>query len=188
MKENTIINIPNTITTLRMLLVIPTVYFLINDLYIAATALFIIAAISDVIDGFLAKKLNQITKFGTILDPIADKILINYTIFIFTIKNDIPQFLFFIIFTKDIILIIGSTAEIFSQKDAQNTKIKASIFGKISTFFQVLLILFILIYQLKIYINNTLIYILVWTVAVSSIIALLAYTENFRKIFKGANI
>ena len=180
MKRDNIINIPNAITTLRMLLVIPIVYFLINDLYIIATALFIIAAISDVLDGFLAKRLNQITKFGTILDPIADKILINYTIFIFTIKNCIPQFLFFIVFTKDIILIIGSVAEIFSQKNALNTKIKASFFGKISTLFQVVLIISILAWQFNIYKNDLIILALVWSVAILSIIALLSYIKEFK--------
>ncbi len=184
-KNSGILNIPNIITITRMLLSIPIVYCLTNDKYACASILFIIAAASDTVDGYLAKKLHQITKFGTILDPVADKILINYTLFIFAVKGIVPQLVFFVVFVKDIVLIIGSTAEIFSQNNPLDTKIKASIFGKISTLFQIMLIAALLLLKLNIYKNNFMLNILVWIVILLSFLALISYVVYSKKHFKG---
>jgi CDP-diacylglycerol--glycerol-3-phosphate 3-phosphatidyltransferase len=69
-----ILNVPNLLTILRILLVFPLVYFLDNT--IISGTIFLIAALSDYIDGWWARKFDQRTVFGSFLDPIADKILL----------------------------------------------------------------------------------------------------------------
>jgi cardiolipin synthase len=184
-KNSSILNPPNVITIIRIFLVVPVIFFLINDMYGWAFLTFLIAALSDVLDGFLAKRLNMITKFGTILDPIADKILINYTYLILTMKNLIPLFLFFVILLKDLLLIIGSVAEIFSHTNPNDTKIKSVVLGKLSTLSQVLLIAAILGLKLGVNIGKTTIQILIWSVLILSIVAIMGYAFKNSYYLKG---
>ncbi|HLX79633.1 MAG TPA: CDP-diacylglycerol--glycerol-3-phosphate 3-phosphatidyltransferase [Burkholderiales bacterium] len=78
------LNLPNLITLLRILLIplivgifyLPDVWFTDQGRNIAATAVFIVAAITDWLDGYLARKLNQMSAFGAFLDPVADKLVV----------------------------------------------------------------------------------------------------------------
>lgn len=64
-------------TLFRIVLLIPMGYFLMNDHNILATAVLIVGAISDGLDGYIARKLNQVSDFGKLMDPIADKIFVS---------------------------------------------------------------------------------------------------------------
>ena len=69
-------NIPNLLTILRLLL-IPVFYSLYQkDMYGSALLVFLIASFSDFLDGYLARKWNQITNFGKLADPVADKVMV----------------------------------------------------------------------------------------------------------------
>ena len=73
------LNLPNTLTILRLLVLPIIVYFMIVDTEVAdqwALGLFIAAAITDFLDGWIARKFNQVSAFGTFLDPISDKIFV----------------------------------------------------------------------------------------------------------------
>src|SRR5574341_380860 len=70
------INIANALTVLRVLLVPVLGYLLFRDSFAAALWVFLIAGVSDALDGFIARVFDQRTRFGAILDPIADKLLI----------------------------------------------------------------------------------------------------------------
>ena len=69
-------NLPNFISLLRILLVPPVVYYLLQQDYMPALILFMVAGISDGIDGWLAKRFHWQSALGEILDPLADKLLI----------------------------------------------------------------------------------------------------------------
>jgi CDP-diacylglycerol--glycerol-3-phosphate 3-phosphatidyltransferase len=72
-------NIPNFLTVIRILLVPVFIYYLFKEelfYNILAFAIFLIASITDLVDGYLARKWNQTTEFGKFLDPLADKILV----------------------------------------------------------------------------------------------------------------
>src|SRR5690349_11267951 len=72
-------NVPNFLTSLRLLLVpfVVVLYYLpVSWAHLAATLLFIIAAVTDWLDGYLARNLKQTTKFGAFLDPVADKLMV----------------------------------------------------------------------------------------------------------------
>ena len=68
------VTVPNILTYLRFLLVAPFIFFFLNKNYIAAALCIGFSGLSDCLDGFLARKLDQVTSLGKILDPIADKV------------------------------------------------------------------------------------------------------------------
>ncbi|HVF30384.1 MAG TPA: CDP-alcohol phosphatidyltransferase family protein, partial [Pyrinomonadaceae bacterium] len=89
---NTILTIPNLLTFLRMAL-IPVFASLLYYQYNAmALLVFVIAGVSDGIDGFLARKFNQESELGTIIDPIADKLLMTTAFIMLTLPNLSPNF------------------------------------------------------------------------------------------------
>ena len=69
-----LVTVPNLLTYLRFLLVVPFIFFFLNKNYIAAALCIGFSGLSDCLDGFLARKLDQVTSLGKILDPIADKV------------------------------------------------------------------------------------------------------------------
>jgi CDP-diacylglycerol--glycerol-3-phosphate 3-phosphatidyltransferase len=102
----------NLISILRILLVFPTAYYLsqINDdnSYRVIVILFFTGAyITDLLDGFLARKLNQITEFGKIIDPLADNIFVTMIVLQLFWMEEIPAFYFWIIILRDVIIFVG---------------------------------------------------------------------------------
>lgn len=171
-----IINWPNSLSFFRIILIAPIIYLLLNEFYKQAFFVLFIASITDFLDGFLARKLNQTTLIGKLLDPLADKILINYAFLLFTIKGSIPQFLWITVFFKDTILIVGSLVILTYNKE---NVIKSSYVGKFATFFQILLLLYVLLNKLYILQNEkTLFNALVYITFLFSIFALLHYIKK----------
>jgi phosphatidylglycerophosphate synthase len=85
MNENKIFNASNSLSFIRLLLVIPA-WFAFNNFdnnlaRYSVAAIGVIATITDILDGYLARKLNQITEFGKVIDPLADKVLIVFVVF-----------------------------------------------------------------------------------------------------------
>ncbi len=102
----------NLISISRILLVFPTAYFLskINehDSYRIIVILFFVGAfITDLLDGFIARKFNQITEFGKIIDPLADKIFVIMIVFQLFWMNEIPTYYFWIIILRDVIIFLS---------------------------------------------------------------------------------
>jgi len=174
------LNLPNAITISRMFLAIPIAIMLIKNQYKWAVYLFLFASISDILDGFLARKLNQQTKLGAMLDPLADKILINYTFVILTSQGYIPILLFAVVLSKDIILVTGGTIEVLSLKNAQQIEIKASIFGKISTFFQIIVIILVFLKIFEVYFNRFVFSFFIYSAILLTILALFSYINEYQ--------
>jgi len=102
----------NLISISRILLVIPTAYFLSkineNDSYRFIVLLFFLGAyVSDLLDGFVARKFNQITEFGKIIDPLADKIFVTMIILQLFWMEEIPAYYFWILILRDVIIFLG---------------------------------------------------------------------------------
>lgn len=100
--------IPNAITLFRMVLIAPIYYCLVNEYYQLALILFIIAGISDGLDGFLARRYSWKSRFGSIADPMADKLLIVLSFIALTWIGVIPWWLMLTILLRDLIIVIGS--------------------------------------------------------------------------------
>jgi len=127
-------NLPNALTLLRILLVPVYLFFFYSKLknnILLAGAVFIMAGISDVLDGYIARKHNLSTKVGIVLDPIADK-LMTFTILIsFVTKGIIPLGILLAIGIKECLMILGGVILYFFRG---KQVLPSNKYGKIATF------------------------------------------------------
>lgn len=130
--------LPNSITILRILLIPPYLYFFVKREYLYAIDIFLLAAISDVIDGYLARYLNMRTQFGAIVDPAGDKLLMFSTYLVMGITGWIQPWVVTIVIARDLWIVLG----IFYlyQRD-KKIKFQAIRLSKLNTFLQLLVIL-----------------------------------------------
>lgn len=135
-------NLPNFITILRIVL-IP--FFIIAVVYgyqLFAIGIFVAAAITDALDGFIARAFNMQTQLGTYLDPIADKLLLMSSIIVMTVVGKVPLWLVILIVSRDVIILTGCIL-IYLLYD--NLPVRPSILGKATTFLQLSLIMLVLL-------------------------------------------
>jgi cardiolipin synthase len=125
-------NIPNILSALRILSVPIFLYFYFsntkNHLIVACTV-FVIAGLTDVIDGFIARRFNLITSLGKILDPLADKLVQTGVLVALTISRILPIPIVAIFVAKELFTLIGSL--LIYKKRAFITV--SNVFGKLST-------------------------------------------------------
>jgi cardiolipin synthase (CMP-forming) len=136
-------NIPNLITMVRFLLIPVFVYFFFSENQYSieiAVAVFILSGITDTLDGYIARRYNQITKLGIVLDPLADKIMLITVLASVTISNNIPTWIIAVVALKEILMIAGAIS-LYNERDIV---IPANIFGKISTLLSYIAILAVL--------------------------------------------
>ncbi|MBE0570227.1 MAG: CDP-alcohol phosphatidyltransferase family protein, partial [Ignavibacteriaceae bacterium] len=111
MSENKIFNASNSLSFLRLLLVFPACFafnnFDNNLARYSVAAIGVIATITDILDGYLARKLNQITEFGKVIDPFADKVLIVFVVLNLFLLGEIPNYYFYMIIARDVLILIG---------------------------------------------------------------------------------
>lgn len=138
-------NIPNSITLSRIILVIPLIYLLyqpqISYQWIAFV-IFIIAAATDWLDGYLARKLNQITELGKFLDPLTDKILVIAPFLVLIERQQIPAWAVLIIIVREIVI---AGWRVNPQLAKQDNISGANIWGKLKTVMQIIAISLLII-------------------------------------------
>lgn len=100
-------NLPNMISLMRLLLVPLTVWLIISDAYGWAFVTFVVAGVSDGVDGFLARRYDWRTRLGAYLDPLADKALLVSVYVTLGFLKDIPAWLVLIVVSRDA-LIVGA--------------------------------------------------------------------------------
>ncbi len=101
------INIPNILTVLRILITPLFVIFLIRKMHAHALLVFILAGVSDGLDGLIARMLNQRSELGALLDPIADKLLLTAAYVSLGILEIIPGWLAVVVISRDVLIVIG---------------------------------------------------------------------------------
>lgn len=131
------INIPNILTAIRILLTPLFVIFLLKNLFHFALLVFSVAAISDGLDGLLARYFNQYSVLGAYLDPIADKLLLTSAFATLAVMKIIPAWLTVIVLSRDILIITGIA--VFALTDI-SIPIKPSLVSKWTTVAQLLTI------------------------------------------------
>jgi cardiolipin synthase (CMP-forming) len=99
--------ISNLISVLRGFLTIPMAFFIYYKMVDAVMLLGLLAYLSDLADGFLARRLNQISEYGKIFDPLADKIFVGVSALMLIITGLIPLWFGIAIFTRDILILTG---------------------------------------------------------------------------------
>ncbi len=128
------LTIPNLVTLLRLLLAPFVAIAILNGSYPLSIGLFFTAGITDVIDGALARKMEDTSRFGAYLDPIADKVLLSVIYLALALVHDIPWWMLGVVFGRDL-LILGMAA--YGLLFTSIRKFPPSVWGKISTFFQI---------------------------------------------------
>lgn len=134
--------IPNVITVLRVILLFPLSYYLLLPDYKIAVILFFVAGFSDALDGFLAKQFSWTSRFGAILDPIADKALLVLTMAILTYTNKLILILFITVAVRDLLIVSGAY---YYHRWVAHYEMAPSVYSKFNTFVQILLVTSILV-------------------------------------------
>lgn len=133
-KKSQDLNWPNTITMIRIILTFPILLFWTQGNYIITGILLVIAIVSDIFDGWLARKTNRVTKFGKWLDPAADKIFIIATLFVIGVKY-LPIYQISILVLLEIIITVGAISNPIIEL---GRKMGSNIFGKLKMILQCL--------------------------------------------------
>ncbi|MDR0950235.1 MAG: CDP-alcohol phosphatidyltransferase family protein [Candidatus Ancillula sp.] len=124
-----VLTIPNFITFIRILLVPIFAISIANKFDILAVCLIVICSVSDFLDGFLARKYNQVTKVGKILDPVADRLMIFVTLIMLTARGIIPVWALLVMFLRETMLFFLYGSLIMNGKETLPVK----YIGKVGT-------------------------------------------------------
>ena len=139
-----IFSVPNQLTLIRMLLVPFILISMIYEQHDVALYLFLAAALSDGVDGLVARRFNQTTLLGTYLDPIADKIFLNSAFFVQSLTGRIPWWLTILVLSRDVIIIATALVT------ALTTQIRSfppSSLGKVNTAVQASTVFAVLVHN-----------------------------------------
>lgn len=129
-------NLPNLITLGRAILVPIVFWLLLSHQVQAAFGLFVLAGISDAIDGYLAKRFNWQTTLGAYLDPLADKLLIVSVFVAMGVLGELPSWIVIAVVSRDILIVLGV---VLSWLLGQPVQIKPSLVSKANTTCQLVL-------------------------------------------------
>ena len=127
------LNIVNSISFFRIISAPIILWMILEDKLQFAFWIFLVASFTDLIDGFIARKLNLITDFGKILDTLSDKILIFSVFLALSYKDMLATPILVIIILRDFIILVGTVLSLLFKKKFNYTPLKI---GKITFFFQ----------------------------------------------------
>ena len=133
-ERDTLLTIPNLITFLRILLIIPFVQAVTAGNDTRAVIIFFIAGVTDAFDGVLARALNQTSKFGRLVDPVADKVLAGIAYVAMSLfrgpRPAVPIWIMAVVLTRDALILLGCA---FIYWKAHTTAFRPSFAGKFNT-------------------------------------------------------
>lgn len=170
------IYIPNLLTLLRIGLVPVLILLLQNQVYTAALAVFVIAGITDGVDGFIAKRFDCVTRLGSILDPLADKLLLLSAFVMLTIAGVFPFWLLIIAGFRDLVIVCGVVVLTILYDKAEMKPIWSS---KLNTFLQILLVGVVLVQKAGILEFGWTIQVLIWLVAITTVLSGMQYVYEW---------
>ncbi len=135
-------DIPNLISILRMALAVPVVVALLTQRFELALIFFLVAGISDGLDGFLAKQYGWSSRLGGLLDPLADKLLLVTALLALGWLGAVPVWLVAIVILRDVVIVTGATVYNYriTKLDANPT-----LLSKINTVVQIALVLAVML-------------------------------------------
>ena len=117
--------IPNVLTIIRMILIPVFVILFFKGYKIAALCVFCAASLTDMLDGYLARKLNQITDFGKLFDPLADKVMVLTAMVLQTFWGPLPLVAVIIVAVKELVMVLGGIFML-----SKNVVVDSNYFGK----------------------------------------------------------
>ena len=179
-------NLPNKLTTLRVIMIPFFVFFLLwqngenRTFRMIALALFIIASLTDLLDGKIARKYNLVTNFGKFMDPLADKLLVCSALICLIELNALPAWMVIIIISRE--FIISGFRLIASDN---GVVIAASYWGKFKTTFQMVSVVLLILDIPALAFVTT---ICVWIALLLTIVSLIDYIYKNNKILTEGSI
>ena len=173
-------NLPNKLTMFRVILIPFFVVFMLVDITLydkwIALAIFIIASLTDLLDGKIARKYNLVTNFGKFMDPLADKLLVCSALICLVALARIPAWIVIVIIARE--FIISGFRLIASDN---GVVIAASYWGKFKTTFQMVMICLMIADIAQISILTT---IVMWAAVVLTVVSLVDYLVKNKDVMK----
>lgn len=170
--------IPNCITVLRLLLIVPIIASLLVKQYEWAFYLFVLAGISDGLDGFLARRYQWTSRFGAIADPVADKLLMMLTYLALGYLGNLPFWLVAIVIGRDVIIIAGAFLYKYTIEEPE---FSATFISKLNTLLQIGLAVIVLFNQVYPLISLDVLTICMYVVASTTVSSFLDYTWTWSR-------
>ena len=172
-------NLPNKLTIFRVILVIPFVALMLNGYDLWAVAVFIIASLTDLLDGKIARKYNLITDFGKFMDPLADKLLVCAAMICLVEMGRLPAWMVIVIIGRE--FIISGFRLVASDN---GVVIAASYWGKFKTTFQMLMIIVLILNLGGVF--DMIGLVLTWIALILTVVSLIDYlVKNKQVILEG---
>jgi cardiolipin synthase (CMP-forming) len=140
--KSRILTVPNELTFLRLAFLPFFIIAIQYDRYPLALGILVAGGLTDGLDGYLARELNQKTALGAYLDPIADKLLLSSSYFVLALKGKIGWWLAILVLGRDVLLLIACAVILLT---VGYRPFPPSIWGKLTTFFEILLIVLVLV-------------------------------------------
>lgn len=176
-------NLPNRLTVLRVVMIPFFVFFMLNDIpsgygkWVALT-LFIIASLTDMLDGKIARKYNLITNFGKFMDPLADKLLVCSALICLVGMGKLASWMVIVIISRE--FIISGFRLIASDN---GVVIAASYFGKFKTVFQMVMIC-LLIADINNDVFRIITAVVTWVALILTVVSLIDYIYKNKEVLK----
>jgi len=169
-------NLPNKLTVLRMIMIVPFVVLLLSGYDWIALVLFIMASLTDMLDGKIARKYNLVTNFGKFMDPLADKLLVCSALIALVEMGRIPAWIVIIIMGRE--FIISGFRTIASDN---GVVIAASYWGKFKTVFQMIMVCMMIA---NIGVLSLLTDIVMWIALILTVVSLADYLYKNKDVMK----
>ena len=176
-------NLPNKLTVLRVLMVPFFVLFMLTDLGGAANkwialAIFVVASLTDLLDGKIARKYNLVTNFGKFMDPLADKLLVCSAMICLIEKGSLAAWIVIVIIARE--FIISGFRLVASDN---GIVIAASYWGKFKTVSQMLMVILLILDLGGVF--YTIAQVLMWIALVLTVVSLVDYMVKNRSVLSG---
>ncbi len=173
-------NLPNKLTMFRVILIPFFVVFLLVDITPVdkwiALAVFIIASLTDMLDGKIARKYNLVTNFGKFMDPLADKLLVCSALVCLVAVDRIPAWMVIVIIARE--FIISGFRLVASDN---GVVIAASYWGKFKTTFQIIMICLMIADLAALQLLTT---IVTWVAVILTVVSLVDYLVKNKEVMK----
>jgi len=172
-------NLPNKLTITRMLIVPVFIVILMLEYYVISAVVFILASLTDMFDGMIARKYNLVTNFGKIMDPLADKILVVAALVCLVQLGDVPAWMVIVILAREFTVTGLRTAAA-----AQGIVIAAGTTGKIKTILQMIAIPALLLQNWPFsYIGFPFAQIMLWASLIMTVVSGVEYVVKNKNTF-----
>jgi len=170
--------LPNGLCVSRMLLAIPTAWLLLQGAYWWTLVVFFIAAVTDALDGFLAKRLGWETELGKILDPLADKLLLMTVFITLGLLHKVPVWLAVLVVMRDLVISFGAIAYRLWLGPIGGSP---TLISKLNTLVQIAFVLGVVMVEAMQWKNESMLRVAGWMVAITTFISGIDYVVTYSR-------